>query len=336
MKVNLKLSARDISKPSSQHLKAGPSLSSRFVVLLGLALLTSTTACSSRFSSVEFQGNDSPVAQAQPALPIIVSSPASLTQCTAGGVIYRIVMDADRNGRYDEGETISSEQVICHGRSGSDGYSTAFNMQRVQTDAVACASGSGVQLSAGLDLNRSRTLEPAEIDHTEVICDGVRGSDGQMGPSGPAGRNGFSMAYQVVPASTAQCGAAGGSNILMALDIDGLGVYQAHFPSQSSMTICNGRAAAVSAYTPVQAVQPCRSPGATSSFSEVLLVLGNGQVLASVSQNTAGDNTRLSFIPDGSYMTTDGASCRFSLSTSGSTRSISWSNQVQMSWSITP
>ncbi len=307
------------------------------LVLISLATLG---ACSERSSSVEFVGNDESKSLTQPLWPLMTSHPASLEQCAEGGVVYRIIVDLDRNGRQDDGEVVASEQVVCHGRNGhngangadgTNGFDTFFSMQRVATAPEACEARAGVQINAGLDTNRNRILEASEIEQTQILCDGVRGQNGEVGPSGPAGSNGHSMVFQTLAASSEQCGSQGGTVILMALDVDGLGTYQPHLPQATSATLCNGSTPAVASYTPVEAIQPC---GSGPGFREVLLRLSNGQVLASLSNNAQGDMTRLAFLPDGNYMTTDSMSCRFSLSSSGHVRSVSWASQVQMQWPI--
>lgn len=298
------------------------------------AVLAMLTACGERSSSVEFLGNNESKSLTQPPWPLMTSQPATSEQCAEGGVVYRVIVDSDRNGRQDEGEVIASEQVVCHGRNGADGadgYDTFFSMQRVATAAEACEARSGVQLNAGLDSNRNRTLEPSEIGQTQIICDGVRGQNGEIGPTGPAGSRGHSMVFKTLEASAEQCGSQGGTVILMALDVDDAGTFHPNLPQATSATLCNGSTPAVASYTPVDAIQPC---GAGPGYREVLLRLSNGQVLASLSNNAQGDMTRLAFLPDGMYMTTDSMSCRFSLSSSGQTRSVSWSNQVQMQWPI--
>ena len=46
---------------------------------------------------------------------------------------------------------------------------------------------------------------------------------------------------------------------------------------------------------------------------EIILQLSNGQLLASFSDTQAGINTRFSLLGDGSYTTTDGSNCQFTV-----------------------
>lgn len=63
-------------------------------------------------------------------------------------------------------------------------------------------------------------------------------------------------------------------------------------------------------------VDPCGdAPGV---IDEVLLILSDGQVLVSLSDQSNGKNTRLSILSSGAYVTTDGSSCNFVLHSDGS------------------
>ena len=64
-----------------------------------------------------------------------------------------------------------------------------------------------------------------------------------------------------------------------------------------------------------EVIDPCGD--AIGIIDEVLLKLSNGQVLASFSENANGKNTRFSLIPTGSYVTTDGSNCHFTVDALG-------------------
>lgn len=271
--------------------------------------------------------------------------PATSSQCAAGGNVYAVYGDLNDNGLKDSDEPVLSQQVVCSGQNGadgSDGYSTVFSVERVNTGLAACGAGSGLQVSFGLDRNRNAVLDPSEITSPQVLCDGQSGA---AGSAGPAGQNGASMVFQTVAAPPAVC-PAGGSTIVMALDVNHIGHYTSEMPEQQAVTMCNGltgsnghdgqngqdgRDGVTPAYAPVDSILPC---GNTVAYKEVLLRLSNGQVLASFSDNASGAMTRLTFLPDGSFMNTDSSGCTFSLSTANSVRSISWFGQVQMSWPV--
>lgn len=65
-------------------------------------------------------------------------------------------------------------------------------------------------------------------------------------------------------------------------------------------------------YQVVEIIDPC-GPEHPSGFDEVILKLGNGQYLASFSDNANGKNTRLGLLPSGNYQTTDGTGCNFTI-----------------------
>lgn len=76
-----------------------------------------------------------------------------------------------------------------------------------------------------------------------------------------------------------------------------------------------GADAALSAYSIVNVIDVCGD--APGIIDEVLLVLANGQVLVSFSENANGKNTRFSILPPGTYQTTDGSACVFTLTADG-------------------
>ena len=222
--------------------------------------------------------------------PGLAVAPATSEQCIAGGLIYTVFLDQNRNGTHEADETVTSTQTVCNGVNGANGAD---------------------------------------------------------------GTNGHSVVFQTVSAPADLC-ANGGTTIVMALDVNDTGEYHASLPQQRAMTLCNGlngsdgtngadgadgtdgtngADAPVPMYAAVDSIQPCGNNGA---YKEVLLRLQSGQVLASFSNDTGGTMTRLAFLPDGTFMTTDSTSCQFTLATSqdGTTRSISWFGQIQKLWNM--
>ncbi len=63
----------------------------------------------------------------------------------------------------------------------------------------------------------------------------------------------------------------------------------------------------------VAVFSPC--PTNTSAYREVLLILNTGQIVSSFSDDFAGDSTRFTLLPDGSYIDTDNSGCNFTVST---------------------
>lgn len=77
----------------------------------------------------------------------------------------------------------------------------------------------------------------------------------------------------------------------------------------------NGLDAALPPYSVVSILDPCGD--APGIVDEVLLKLANGQVLVSFSDNSSGKNTRFSILSPGTFITTDGSSCVFTLDAHG-------------------
>ena len=190
--------------------------------------------------------------------------------------------------------------------------------------------------------------------HTRVI-QGPAGNPGAVGPSGPAGSNGESVkgdkgdpgesitGPQGNPGQDAQDGLSslisvvpapscptGGSTILVGLDANRDSVLDITEVSQSA-DICNGEQgsqgeagengqdAPATAFTPVALVDPCGD--ADGILDEVLIQLNNGTLITSVSNNGNAQTTRLSVVDAGTYSTTDGSSCTFTVDGSGN---VSW------------
>lgn len=67
-------------------------------------------------------------------------------------------------------------------------------------------------------------------------------------------------------------------------------------------------------FTPVGIEDPCGD--APDIYDEVFLRLANGTLLASFSDDANGDNTRFSILDPGTYTTTDGDNCTFTVTSS--------------------
>ena len=147
-------------------------------------------------------------------------------------------------------------------------------------------------------------------DGTQVpIQNGSKGIDGTNGLNGS---NGHSAVLTTTPATSC---ANGGTTILMATDSNDNGSFDVSDAGISSATVCNGENAPPTPFSPVALLEPCGD--APGIYDEVLLRLSNGTVLASFSDNAAGANTRFSLLGAGTYTTTDGDSCTFTLDSSG-------------------
>jgi hypothetical protein len=147
--------------------------------------------------------------------------------------------------------------------------------------------------------------------------------------AGINGTNGANALVNIIP-SAPTC-AAGGYTLISGTDIDYNGIITPADEHIQTMTICNGINGAdgiTPAYSFVSSIVAC--PANTSAYREVLLCLQNGKILGSFSANMNGDQTRLSFLPTGSYINTDGSSCLFNVSVTASGSMVSWSGGSQL------
>lgn len=125
---------------------------------------------------------------------------------------------------------------------------------------------------------------------------GLNGAPGSPGADGSSCTVQPVAASEVAPAGGALLSCTDGTNALIKNGVNGS-----------------------DAVTPViQVIKPC--PNLAGSNPEVLLVLPGRQLLASVSKNQGGVETRLSIVQPGGYVTTDGRACAFSVSAN----SVSW------------
>ena len=165
------------------------------------------------------------------------------------------------------------------GISGSDGYSSVFLI----TDSLSCPTG-GKMIMVAMDTNRNGILDlvgDTGLQSTD-ICNGTNGVDGQNGTNGVDGTNGTN-------------------------GVDGQN-------GTDGTNGTNGTNAPVSQFSVVSVIDPCGDkPNVTD---EVMLKLGNGSILASFSDNSNGKNTRFSLLTPGSYITTDGSKCFFTIDSS--------------------
>lgn len=136
-----------------------------------------------------------------------------------------------------------------------------------------------------------------------------------VGERGPAGVNGHNTLMSVL--NYAPSCLNGGVTLIAGLDVNDSGTLE---PTEisGSAEVCNGavgQSATPSAFTPVGLVDPCGTkPGL---HNEIFIRLYNGTLIASFSDSSSGTNTRFSVLTAGTYQTTDGDNCVFTLDSSG-------------------
>lgn len=151
---------------------------------------------------------------------------------------------------------------------------------------------------------------------------GPPGATGAQGTAGSNGTNGYSVVYAQL-ASAPGC-TNGGHTLMLGVDVNRNGALDVGTDTSiQSMEICNGQDgedgedgqdAAPTSFTPTALVNPCGD--APSIIDEIFLKLANGMLIASMSDNANGQNTRFSVLTPGTYRTTDGDNCTFTVNNS--------------------
>ncbi|MEC8541773.1 MAG: hypothetical protein VXY53_08045, partial [Candidatus Thermoplasmatota archaeon] len=165
--------------------------------------------------------------------------------------------DLDGNGYLDPNEVTSSE-IICYG----DGRDSIANTYTI-SPGIDCDDG-GILLETGTDLDGNGYLDPNEVTSSEIICNGISGSDGQDGSTAlietsnePAGNN---------------C-ANGGVKIEAGVDDNGDGQLDAN-EVDSTQYICDGGSSATTMLTSYST--PPTSMGCDIGGSVIAHGLDNG------------------------------------------------------------
>lgn len=141
-----------------------------------------------------------------------------------------------------------------------------------------------------------------------TACGRVEGPRGESGVTGQVGVSGYNTLVELVSNPVA-C-PNGGISVLTGMDLDRNGALATE-EIEYSQNVCNGSNGAAGQQAVLEVVDPCGD--AVNIHDEVLLRLGDGTLLASFSDNANGKNTRFSALPPGSYATTDGSNCQFTV-----------------------
>ncbi len=183
---------------------------------------------------------------------------------------------------------------IIKGQDGKDGYST---LMQSAADPTLCDGAGGLTLTSYLDKNRNETFDAGDVaTPLGSICNGAVGPQGLAGitgPQGPQGQQGVMGAPGVQGATgpQGQQGAIGATGPQGQPGIQGL----------------QGAAGSGSIY----AVQLC--PGDTATFPEQGFVVGNQLYAVYYGVVNGALNSFLARLSPGNYVTTNGASCTFTV-----------------------
>jgi hypothetical protein len=170
------------------------------------------------------------------------------------------------------------------GVSGDDGFSLVVDVVTQSSGALSCKRTDIFQ-----DLDRNNIFSTGDrYQNGFLVCNGAVGASGNDGAQGSQGEQGI-QGEQGEQGETGLQGEAGqnGVNGLPGLNAD-------------------------TTYQVTEIIDPCGQQH-PNGYDEVILKLGNGKYLASFSDNANGLNTRFGVLPAGTYRTTDGTNCTFTL-----------------------
>jgi hypothetical protein len=212
------------------------------------------------------------------------------------------------------------------GSSGQNGVGAGVFTTQEET---ACNGAGGVQITTFTDPNNTGVYNADDdtVTSTSLVCNGAAGATGAAGTS---------STVNVSAATTNEC-PTGGYNITVtnggvssqpyslcsgAVGSTGL-TGQTGATGQTGQTGATGAQGVAGVVGTLQLIAPCTT--ASSAWKEELICIGNGSLLADFSATMAGDETRLSLIPDGSYEDTDASGCDFTVTTaSNGNTTVSW------------
>jgi hypothetical protein len=201
------------------------------------------------------------------------------------------------------------------GSNGSDGYSIVFLI----TDSQTCATG-GKMILLAQDTNRNGVLDLSGDSGLQSAdaCNGATGETGQKGDKGDTGEKGEvgetgQTGSQGDKGDTGETGSQGetGSKGDKGDTGEKGDKGDTGAAGQDGADGANGQDAPVSLFSTVTVIDPCGDKSGV--YDEVLLKLADGSILASFSDDANGKNTRFSLLVPGSYMTTDGSKCYFTV-----------------------
>jgi len=185
-----------------------------------------------------------------------------------------------------------------NGTNGQDGYSLVVD---VQPFVMIGYTGACNKTDMYQDRDRNNSFSFGDLFQGSFItCNGLDGNDGNDGGDGES-------AYQIALAHGFVGSESDWLDSLQGADgQDGQSIIGPQGPQGIPGTN------APLTYSIVQVIDPCGTQH-PNGYDEVILKLGNGQYLASFSDNANGLNTRFGLLPPGNYVTTDGTNCHFNI-----------------------
>jgi len=90
-------------------------------IIPAVIMAFNVSGCGSRYNgpSEDTTSDKQTVAEGE---KLFAVSPATPSECPAGGSVYSLYNDTNGNRSLDEDETVLNRQVVCNGTSGQDGF----------------------------------------------------------------------------------------------------------------------------------------------------------------------------------------------------------------------
>ena len=202
-----------------------------------------------------------------------------------------------------------------NGTDGEDGYSLVVDVVSQTVGTVNCNRTDIFQ-----DKDRNNFYSVGDTYQNGFLtCDGAVGPQGLAGQNGVDGQDGTDgiNGQDGINGTDGEDGTNGQSAYEIAVAHGFTGTVTDYLNSLVGATGAQGQQGlpginANTTYQITSVIDPCglQHP---QGFDEVILKLGNGQYLASFSDNANGKNTRFGILPNGNYTTTDETGCHFSL-----------------------
>lgn len=233
--------------------------------------------------------------------------------CAPSGNTHLVAIKGEAGKPCTVQQTTLGALITCEDGSSSFIPNGAVGAPGVPGDSVVGAPGlSGPQGETG---------SPGQSIVGQTGPQGDAGVPGLTGPGGATGSNGHSAAFAQYSAGPELC-PAGGTVINAGVDLNDDTTLQMTETTQT-IPVCHGISGAdgsdgvdgddapISPYAITEVIAPC---GGALAFSEVLLRMSNGQLIA---HYASGNKQFLTILTPGNYVLTDGSNCHFNVSNTG-------------------
>lgn len=230
----------------------------------------------------------------------MISSSATVAQCSAGGTMLQFYKDANNSGSKQASEPVLNTTVVCNGTNGTNGVngvSSSISTQALLSGNTQCPYG-------GLEI----TTTTGSSSIVDYVCNGVagaNGADGADGVDGVDGKTAYELAVENGFAGTLTDWLA---SLMGPKGDDGeagaIGPMGPQGPQGPTANVTSS-----SGLTPLKLC-----PGDNSAFPEYGFIIGTDLYAVYYGVIAGSQQAFLAKLNNGSYVTTNGAGCQFKVS----------------------